>query len=83
MHSHTASKTHRARPAVQRAASARATPPNGGNREDMIRAAAYRFYEQRGCVYGHALEDWLQAEAQVDAELGSDQKPADAEPGGH
>jgi hypothetical protein len=31
-------------------------------REVMIRIAAYSFYERRGFVAGHELEDWLQAE---------------------
>src|SRR5713226_7679903 len=30
-----------------------------------IRRRAYRLYEQRGRVDGHALEDWAQAEAEV------------------
>jgi hypothetical protein len=33
--------------------------------EDIIRAHAYRFYEDRGCEDGHDLEDWLRAEAEV------------------
>lgn len=32
----------------------------------MIREAAYRRHEQRGFAHGHDLEDWLEAEAQVD-----------------
>ncbi len=42
--------------------------------EDIIRARAYRFYEERGCEDGHALEDWLRAEAEI---VGK--KPAAAE----
>jgi hypothetical protein len=30
-----------------------------------IRRRAYELYEQRGGTDGHALEDWLQAEADV------------------
>jgi Protein of unknown function (DUF2934) len=30
-----------------------------------IRRRAYELYEQRGRTDGHALEDWLQAEADV------------------
>jgi Protein of unknown function (DUF2934) len=33
--------------------------------EDIIRARAYRFYEDRGCEDGYDLEDWLRAEAEV------------------
>ncbi len=33
-------------------------------REQVIRLAAYAFYEARGHIDGHALEDWLKAEAQ-------------------
>jgi len=30
-----------------------------------IRRRAYELYERRGRVGGHALDDWLQAEAEV------------------
>lgn len=33
--------------------------------EQAIREAAYACFEARGCVPGHELDDWLQAEAQV------------------
>ena len=33
--------------------------------EHEIRLRAYDFYLQRGRVDGHALDDWLRAEAQV------------------
>jgi hypothetical protein len=33
--------------------------------EEIIRLTAYAFYEARGRVDGHELEDWLKAEAQV------------------
>ena len=33
--------------------------------EDIIRARAYRFYEDKGCEDGHDLEDWVRAEAEV------------------
>jgi len=38
-------------------------------REALIRIAAYTFYERRGYVGGHELEDWLQAEMEVDRQL--------------
>lgn len=37
----------------------------GPTHDELVRAHAYRRYEQRGCVDGHALEDWLAAEAEV------------------
>ena len=33
--------------------------------ENRIRRRAYQLYEQRGSVDGFALDDWLQAEAEV------------------
>ncbi len=33
--------------------------------EEQIRRRAYKLYEQRGRVDGHALDDWLQAEAEM------------------
>ena len=33
--------------------------------EDRIRYRAYQLYEQRGTVDGFALDDWLQAQADV------------------
>ena len=33
--------------------------------QDLIRARAYRFYEERGCEHGHDFEDWLQAESEI------------------
>jgi acetyl-CoA synthetase len=32
---------------------------------ELIRARAYRFYEERSCENGHDLEDWLQAESEI------------------
>jgi len=42
--------------------------------EDIIRARAYQFYEERGYEDGHDLEDWLRAEGEI---IGK--KPAAAE----
>ena len=33
--------------------------------EEQIRRRAYELYEQRGRLDGYALNDWLQAEAEV------------------
>jgi hypothetical protein len=40
------------------------------SRAERIREAAYRFYEARGRLDGHDLEDWLAAEAAVDGRGG-------------
>lgn len=39
------------------------------SREARVHMAAYALYEARGCVDGHALEDWLAAEASVAREI--------------
>jgi hypothetical protein len=44
-------------------------------REAMIRLAAYTFYERRGYVSGSELEDWLEAEMEVDRQLAGTQPP--------
>ncbi len=41
-------------------------------RDRAIREAAYAFYEARGRVDGHELDDWFEAEAQVDRAGGAD-----------
>lgn len=38
----------------------------GEGREEMIRQVAYSLYETRNFEDGHSVEDWLQAEAQID-----------------
>lgn len=40
-----------------------------GQREIMIREAAYFLAEARGFAPGHELDDWLAAERQIDAGL--------------
>lgn len=39
--------------------------PRFGTLEERIRLRAYALYEQRGKQHGHALDDWLQAEAEL------------------
>lgn len=68
-----------AKPAPGETAAATAQPVPDEQREQAIRQAAYALYEARGCVYGHALEDWLEAEAQV--ERAFDALPSGASPG--
>jgi len=46
-------------------------------REAMIRIAAYTFYERRGFVSGHELEDWLEAEMEVDRQSAAEPKPTE------
>jgi hypothetical protein len=47
-------------------------PPNAqeapAGLEEEIRHRAHELYEQRGRVNGNALDDWLQAQAEVLAE---------------
>ena len=38
-------------------------------RMDRIAARAHEIYEARGGEHGHALDDWLQAEREIDAEM--------------
>jgi hypothetical protein len=35
-------------------------------RQRMVSETAFRLYQERGCVDGYELDDWLQAEADVD-----------------
>lgn len=42
-------------------------PDPAAARMQRIRELAYRFFEERGGREGHALDDWLQAEAQLAA----------------
>jgi len=46
--------------------SARPEPQEApGDLEEKIRRRAYELYQQRGRVDGHALDDWLQAQAEI------------------
>ncbi len=40
-------------------------------RHELIQRTAYAFAEQRGFEPGHELDDWLEAEAEIDAQLGA------------
>ena len=37
---------------------------------DLVRKRAYELFEARGCQPGHELEDWLQAEREINYHLG-------------
>jgi hypothetical protein len=50
--------------------SAQAATPVTWPSDDAIRARAYALFEQRGHVHGHDVEDWLEAERVLHAELG-------------
>lgn len=39
--------------------------PSGAGHDEIVRRTAYAYYEERGCIDGHDLEDWLKAEAQI------------------
>ena len=55
-------------------------PDLPSNAEERIRRRAYELYQQRGRIDGFALDDWLQAEAEVlksaDATEGQTVKPS-------
>ena len=55
-----------ARPAEPAPAPPAAT---GESRLNRISKRAYELYESRGGTHGFALEDWLQAEREIDATL--------------
>jgi Protein of unknown function (DUF2934) len=40
-------------------------PAQPNDTEESIRRRAYELYEQRGRIEGFALDDWLQAEAEI------------------
>ena len=61
--------------AVQPAAERKPAVSEAEKREVMIRLAAYSFYERRGLIAGHELEDWLQAEMEVDRQLAAANSP--------
>ena len=42
--------------------------PRGEGRMDRIARRAHEIYERRGGEHGKAIEDWLQAEREIDAE---------------
>ena len=51
------------------ATSAPRSPVSEQARRELIAVGAYLRAERRGFVHGHAEEDWLAAEAEVDALL--------------
>ena len=59
----------RARTAPKGAATAPRSPLSEQARRELIAVGAYLRAEARGFLHGHAEEDWLAAEAEVDALL--------------
>lgn len=57
-------------------AAAPATPTDA--REALVRETAYFYYEARGRVGGHELEDWLRAEAKFERGLTGEAGSLDA-----
>ncbi|MFN0316677.1 MAG: DUF2934 domain-containing protein [Burkholderiales bacterium] len=43
--------------------------PTAEERSQMIAVAAYYLSQRRGMEPGHDLEDWLEAETQINSEL--------------
>lgn len=44
-------------------------PRNGSPKDDVIRARAYELFERRGGEPGHELDDWLEAERELQQNL--------------
>lgn len=40
--------------------------PSVAPKDELLRQAAYFYYQQRGCVGGQELDDWLKAEAEFE-----------------
>jgi hypothetical protein len=43
-----------------------AAAPEAPSKDEFVREAAYYYYEQRGRIGGHELDDWLRAEAEFE-----------------
>lgn len=57
---------------------ARLAHGDGADREQRVRETAYHYYEARGCVDGHEVEDWLRAEAEVQGAFGGETGKAES-----
>lgn len=69
----TAAKPRATRPAVAKARpkAEKAGPVSLEDRRRLIAEAAYHKARQRGFAEGGELEDWIEAEAEIDAQLDS------------
>jgi hypothetical protein len=63
---HTPTRTKRERPAAAATAPAEVVLPELESREEFVRRTAYAYYEARGRIHGHELDDWLEAEAEFE-----------------
>jgi len=50
------------------------------DREDKIRARAYEIWQREGSEDGVALDHWIQAQEEVDAEPGADTEESARDP---
>jgi len=64
-HPHQSAKAARPAPPPIAADSSAAAPP-AEQKDEFVRQAAYSYYEARGQVGGHELDDWLKAEAEFE-----------------
>jgi hypothetical protein len=78
-HAHTASQAAKAAPpaTVDAPAAAKATSVTE-SKDEFVRQAAYFYYEARGRVGGHELDDWLRAEAEFERQSRPEAGDADA-----
>jgi hypothetical protein len=60
-----------------RATPDRSAPESGEPRLERIGRRAHEIYEARGGQHGRALDDWLQAEREIDAEMDSERDARD------
>jgi len=67
-------------PAVAKAKTPKAGKPAAASpaagHEEAVRRMAFLLYEQRGCIDGYELEDWLRAEAMVNEQAAASAPPA-------
>ena len=64
-------RTRRDERDVSQSSPVRAVDPPPESRMNRIARRAHEIYEARGGERGRALEDWLQAERDIDSELGA------------
>jgi hypothetical protein len=71
-----ASAPRRVRKRVDAARSDSTTTISAADRMRMIETAAYYRAEHRGFIAGHEADDWLSAEAEIDALIAAARSPA-------
>ncbi len=64
-HAHQTAKAAPPAPPPAAAYAAAAVPPTD-SKDEFVRQAAYFYYEARGRIGGHELDDWLKAEAEFE-----------------